>query len=619
VCGIVGHVVPAGGQLDSRAVRTALQRLAHRGPNDSGLKQTDTACLGHRRLSIIDLAGSPQPWSSEDGRYTIVFNGEIYNYLELRAELESAGFHFRTRGDTEVLLAMYIHHGEHCLGKLNGMFAFAVWDNIERRLFVARDRVGKKPLFYALFDGGIAFASEIEPLLAFTGIGRELDTTAIHDFFAYQYIPTPRTIYRAIRKLSAAHFLRYQEGQLEIARYWAPPLPTAQTTAPAMLQDELRSLLEDAVKLRLRSDVPLGAFLSGGLDSSIIVGLMTRLGFGVDSFHVGFDDASYDESAHARTAAQHFATRHHSLTLPLDQLAVLDATLLHFGEPFADPSAIPTWHLCRYTRQAVTVALSGDGADELFAGYRRYYARRFVSHYLRFPHRLREVISALVLRRLPEHDGYYANNPAKKLRLFVQLAERIAVAPNDLLAQTFSADERRALLTDEITVHSNDQLSDLNLGRLDEVSRMILADILVYLPDDILVKVDRMSMAHALEVRNPFLDHRVVEFACRLPLSLKLKGATQKHILRQAFSDLLPPSLLKRHKHGFAVPLGHWFKTSLADSFKQAVLDATATKWIRRDAVLDLWREHSTGRVDHGFKLWSLFVFHRWYHRQYTS
>lgn len=612
MCGIVGHVVPAGGQLDSGAVRTALQRLAHRGPNDSGLKQTDTACLGHRRLSIIDIAGSLQPWSSEDDRYTIVFNGEIYNYLELRAELESVGFLFRARGDTEVLLAMYIHYGERCLGKLNGMFAFAVWDNIERRLFVARDRVGKKPLFYALFDGGIAFASEIEPLLAFTGIGRELDTAAIHDFFAYQYIPTPRTIYRAIRKLPAAHFLRYQEGQLKIARYWVPPLPTAQTTAPALLQDELRSLLEDAVRLRLRSDVPLGAFLSGGLDSSIIVGLMTRLGFGVNSFHVGFDEASYDESAHARTAAQYFSTHHHSLTMPLDQLAVLDATLLHFGEPFADPSAIPTWHLCRYTRQTVTVALSGDGADELFAGYRRYYARRFVSQYLLLPRKVRETISTLVLRRLPEHDGYYANNPAKKLRLFVQFAERIAMAPNDLLAQTFSSDERRALLTDEITVRSNDQLSDLNLGRLDEVSRMALADILVYLPDDILVKVDRMSMAHALEVRNPFLDHRVVEFACRLPLSLKLKGSTQKHILRQAFSDLLPPSLQKRSKHGFAVPLGRWFRTTLSTAFKDTVLDTTATDFINRDAALALWNEHQTGRIDHGFKLWSLFVFHRW-------
>jgi asparagine synthase (glutamine-hydrolysing) len=616
MCGVVGHVVPNGGAPDRTAVDFAVKRLTHRGPNGSGVLQFDTACLGHRRLSIIDITGSPQPWSSDDGRYAIVFNGEIYNYLELRAELADT-FHFRTQGDTEVLLAMYIRYGERCLDRLNGMFAFAIWDNATRQLFVARDRLGKKPLYYALFNDEIAFASEIEPLLAFAGIGRDLDAVAIHDFFAYQYIPAPRSIYRQIRKLPAAHFLRYQDGQAHISRYWAPPLPTTPAATEESLCDELRDLLQDSVKLRLRSDVPLGAFLSGGLDSSIIVGLMRRLGTRVDSFHVGFDDASYDESAPASAAAVYFGTHHHSQTLPLDAFTILDATLAHFGEPFADPSAIPTWHLCHHTRQTVTVALSGDGADELFAGYRRYYARQFVDCYLRFPYRLRKWISTRSLGALSETDGYYAKSFAKKIGLFLHLAERTAEAPNDMLAQTFSPAERRKLLTDRVTVELPDHVRSFGLKELDEVSRMMLADTLVYLPDDILVKVDRMSMAHALEVRNPFLDHRVVEFACRLPLAFKMKGRTQKHLLRLAFSELLPPPLRKRAKHGFAVPLGRWFKTTLADAFKETVLDATITQWVSRDVVLNLWREHQTGHIDHGFKLWSLFVFHRWYQGHY--
>jgi asparagine synthase (glutamine-hydrolysing) len=369
------------------------------------------------------------------------------------------------------------------------------------------------------------------------------------------------------------------------------------------------------VRLRLRSDVPLGAFLSGGLDSSIIVGLMTRLGVDVDSFHVGFDEVSYDESAYARIAANHFRTRHHSQTLPADYAAVLDATLAHFGEPFADPSAIPTWHLCRYARQAVTVALSGDGADELFGGYRRYHARRFVRHYLMLPRALRRHVCMRLLQWLPDTDSYYTTSLLKKLRLFIHLAERTAAAPNDLLAQTFSQQERNALFPERVTVASHDHVAGFNLQGLDDVSRMMFADILVYLPDDILVKVDRMSMAHALEVRNPFLDHRVVEFACRLPLSLKLGRRTQKRALRIAFGDLLPPSLCGREKHGFAVPLGTWFKTTMARTFQETVIESTATEWINRDAVLTLWKEHNAGNADHGFRLWSLLVFHHWYHR----
>jgi asparagine synthase (glutamine-hydrolysing) len=615
MCGIVGHAVPSGERPDIAAVTAGTQQLAHRGPDGEGVMPFETACLGHRRLSIIDIAGSPQPWSSEDGRYTIIFNGEIYNYLELRKELATTGFRFRTNGDTEVLLAMYMRHGQACLEKLNGMFAFAVWDDAQKELFVARDRVGKKPLFYASFHDGIAFASEIEALRAFKGIKRELDPAAIHDFFAYQYIPAPRTIHRGIRKLPAGHFLRYRQRQTQIVRYWTPPLPSGNTCPEQTSAEELKALLEDAVRLRLRSDVPLGAFLSGGLDSSIIVGIMTHLGVNVDSFHIGFDDTSYDESAHAKIAADHFGTRHHSEILPIEYVMVLDRSLRHFGEPFADPSTIPTWHLCRYTREAVTVALSGDGADELFGGYRRYYARRWLDRYRSLPGWLRKHVIERLIRLMPEDENYYANSLIKQLKLFSDLSVRTHASPNDLLAQTFSLPERRALFKEHISVSSPDHINEFHLENIDGVSQMMLADIHRYLPDDILVKVDRMSMAHALEVRNPFLDHRLVEFSCRLPLTHKLQHGQQKYILRTAFRNLLPENVRKREKHGFAVPLGRWFRSTLANAFEESVLDATATDFLNRDNILSLWKAHDGGRVDHGFKLWSLFVFHRWYHQ----
>ncbi|MFL6655301.1 MAG: asparagine synthase (glutamine-hydrolyzing) [Sulfurifustis sp.] len=614
MCGIVGQVVPNGARTDRTAVANATSRIAHRGPDGSGITEFSTACFGHRRLSIIDVAGSPQPWSSEDGRYTIVFNGEIYNYVELRKELIARGVSFRSQGDTEVLLAAFICYGERCLEKLNGMFAFAVWDESTRELFIGRDRVGKKPLYYAITGGALSFASEIEALFAFAGIDRTLDEAALQDFFAYQFIPAPRTIYRGIRKLPAAHYLRYRNGRVDTARYWTPPLPEAETESYGASCERLRTLLEDAVRLRLRSDVPLGAFLSGGLDSTIVVSIMNRLGVTVDSFHVGFAEESFDETEHAEAAARAFGARHHSRQLPLDCVPVLDAALRHFGEPFADPSAIPTWHLCRTTREAVTVALSGDGADEIFAGYRRYYARRYVRLYLTLPQAVRRHVSANLLHWLPESQKYYGNSWFKQLRLFIQLAERSATAPNDWLAQTFSPDERRALFLDPTWVGAGDPLADFGCTSLDDVSRMIYADLVSYLPEDILVKVDRMSMAHALEVRNPFLDYRVVELACRLPLSHKLNGSTQKRILRDSFEKIVPASLLARPKHGFAVPLGDWFRTILKTDFDDTVLHAGRSDFFNYHAIGKLWRDHQRGAIDNGFKLWSLFVFHRWYH-----
>lgn len=612
MCGIAGQVVPNDARPDRGAVTTATNRIAHRGPDGSGIAEFSTACLGHRRLSIIDVAGSPQPWSSADGRYTIVFNGEIYNYVELRRELIEHGVAFRSQGDTEVLLAAYICYGERCLEKLNGMFAFAVWDEQQRELFVARDRVGKKPLYYTVNRGTLSFASEIEPLFAFAGVDRTIDETALQDFFAYQFVPAPRTIYRSIRKLPAAHYLKYRDGRIDIARYWAPPLSQPPIESYEASCERLRGLLEDAVRLRLRSDVPLGAFLSGGLDSTIVVGIMTRLGVTVDSFHVGFAEASFDETEYAGIAARAFGTRHHSRQLPLDCVPVLDAALRHFGEPFADPSAIPTWHLCRTTREAVTVALSGDGADEIFAGYRRYQAQKYASIYLNLPERLRKSVSATLLRWLPETQRYYGSSWTKRLRLFIQLAERSAAAPGDCLAQTFPPDERRALFRDSTVVAAGDPLAEFDCASLDEVSRMIYADLVSYLPEDILVKVDRMSMAHALEVRNPFLDYRVIELACRMPLEFKLRGSEQKRILRDTFADLIPPALRNRPKHGFAVPLGDWFRGLLKDDFEETVLGTTANDFVNRDEIFRLWREHQTGSADNGFKLWTLFVFYRW-------
>lgn len=618
MCGIVGHVRPAGQTAQYHNIVAASRLLAHRGPDGEGIINWPGACLAHRRLSILDLEHSSQPWVSEDGRYAMVFNGEIYNYRELRETLRKKGVHFRSRGDTEVLFQLYIHMGADCLNLLNGMFAFAIWDRQKSRLFMARDRLGKKPLYFARVDDGLAFASEISALRAIDGISHDIDTHAVHDYFAYQFIPGNRSIYSDINKLQPAHYLEFTDGEMSIRRYWSPPRPETCNRSIDDLGEQLRDILMSAVDIRMRSDVPLGAFLSGGIDSAVIVATMRKLGVTAETFTVGFNEKSYDESDAARQTADFLKSHHHQAILQQDLSNLPDKWLHAFGEPFADHSAIPVWHVCEYARRHVTVALSGDGGDELFAGYRRYRGRQLMRGYNALPDILRKAI-ARFSRLLPNSDDYYANSLPKQLRLFLAMQQRFSETPNDLIPQTFTASERQQLLGDEpAPVSSRDSIDELCLNGIDSISQMQLSDINSYLPEDILTKVDRMSMAHGLEVRAPMLDYRLVEFICRLPVKYKIHHGEQKYLLKKAFHPWLPEQLMHRKKQGFNLPIAGWLKGSLKLAAEETIL-YNIPAWCNHHYVHKLWDEHQGGKIDHSAKLWTLFVFGLWHQNIYQS
>jgi asparagine synthase (glutamine-hydrolysing) len=552
-----------------------------------------------------------------EGRYVLVFNGEIYNYLELRRELEERGVRFRTQGDTEVLLAAYVADGPACLDRLNGMFAFAVWDRREKVLFAARDRLGVKPFFYARgADGLFAFASELQALR-----GLPLDFTlrarALVEYLRHGFIRSPDTIFRGVHELRPAHCLHFGPAGLRVRRYWEPPAtdPSLRERPMGGLAEELRELFRSAVRLRLRSDVPLGAFLSGGLDSSAVVATMRDLGESeIHTFAIGFEEESFDESPYARRVADHLGSIHHEAHASLRAADLLFDLVRHYGQPYGDASAIPTWHLCRETRRHVTVALSGDGGDELFCGYRRYVARRLLERYQRLPRAVRRGLVPALVRHLPEGTSYHDSSLAKKLRLFVALDERVTSDPEDAYPDHFGSDGLSRLL--DPTLHRSESAKELLVRRttLGPIAYLMEADQLHYLPDDILTKVDRASMAHALEVRSPFLDYRVVEFANRLPLEWKLRGLTTKYLLRKAFADDLPREPLTRKKHGFAVPLGDWFQGPLVGTFREIVLQQPGPDYLEKAEVARLLHEHQKGRVDHGYRLWLILFLHAWHH-----
>ena len=617
ICGLVDYNHKSAIDLPS-AVHRMANRLVHRGPDAEGFWQEPGVALGHRRLSIIDLAGSIQPMQDPTGRYILVFNGEIYNYPELRTDLEKRGIRFRTKGDTEVLLAAYITYGPGCLEHLNGMFAFAVWDRQEQVLFAARDRMGVKPLFFGQGRGGLmAFASELQSLRDLP-LDFSIRPSALVQYLRHGFIRSPNTIFQGVRELRPAHFLRYSQGELEVQPYWHPPLPVSgwEHRPESELAEELRDLVRSAVYFRLRSDVPLGAFLSGGLDSSVIVAAMRDLGeTDIHSFAIGFEEASFDESPYAKQVADYLNTVHHESRKALRAGDLLFDLVRHYGQPYGDSSAIPTWHLCQETRRHVTVALSGDGGDELFCGYRRYVARRLLAWYQKLPQPVRKKCLAAVIKRLPEGTAYYDHSFIKKLRLFVDLDQRVAEDPNDIYPAFFKTDDLAILLdTEQDSVEYKHQKTEMSADQqINPIELMMRSDILHYLPDDILTKVDRASMAHSLEVRSPFMDYRVVEFACRLPLRFKLKGLTTKHLLREAFAEDLPSEPLKRQKHGFAVPMGDWFQGPLKAVYEDVVLSSSNGALVSKDEARRLLKDHQYGRTDHGHRLWLLLFLHAWH------
>ncbi|MFH0825340.1 MAG: asparagine synthase (glutamine-hydrolyzing) [Pseudomonadota bacterium] len=614
MCGICG-VVDFSGSPDSASVEEMTRRLLHRGPDMGGIHAFRSCVLGHRRLSILDLSeGAAQPMVSDDGNTAVVFNGEIYNFEDIRGRFESRGRRFRTRSDTEVLPALYFDKRDRMVEELNGMFAFAIWDDMEKRLFLARDRLGKKPLYYFVSGRKLVFSSELHSLLGHPEVSHRISDQALFEYLLYDFIPAPHTIFEGVYKLPAAHTAVFDAAGLRVRRYWDLPEPEAGLDYE-QAKAGLEELLFDAVRIRLISDVPLGAFLSGGVDSTLVTAIMKKIGADpVKTFSVSFPGTTYDESPWSRLAASSLKTDHQEYPAAYDVEAVLPKLVRRFGEPFGDSSALPTWHLSKHTREHVTVALSGDGGDELFGGYDRYLARKLQLWYDLLPAVLRESIIEPILERLPTTTAYYGTSLTKKLKLFVRAARRHREDSGAVVPRTFSYSEVRELTGLDYVQDADPVLS---AGRKsiggDAVAHMLLTDIRTYMAEDILTKVDRMSMAHSLEVRSPLLDYRVVERACRFPLDFKISGLRGKRILKDVAANHIPREIISRSKYGFQVPLGEWLNHELKDWASSRLLDGGHGRF-RPRFVERLRADHQNGKEDNAHKLWLLIVFDEWYH-----
>jgi asparagine synthase (glutamine-hydrolysing) len=610
--------------------------LQHRGPDDRGTYISEThpdvgrasscgVALGHRRLSIIDLSGGHQPMSNQDGSVWVVFNGEIYNYLELRARLESRGFVFRTNSDTEALLHLYEDEGVEFLRHLNGMFALAIWDNRSQELLMARDRLGQKPLVYREEPGRLLFASELKSLLQVPDIPRDIDPIALDEYLTYQYIPHPRTIFRGISKLPPAHYALYRRGQLTIQSYWRPDLNHELHLPRTEYQHRLREVMTSAVKLRLQSEVPLGAFLSGGIDSSIIVALMQQLSSQpVKTFSIGFPVAEYDESSHARMVARHVGTQHEEFHIEPDAVEVLPTLVWHYDEPFGDSSAIPTYYVSKMTRKHVTVALTGDGGDELFAGYRRHRAMRISGMLDRFPG-VRSAVAAGPWHRLPDSVRQKSNR--RRIKKFLTALGQTPQRRFLTWIAIFEDQQRAELYDDQFRsqLDGHDPIEFIaqefaRCDRRDPVSASCLTDLMTYLPCDLMTKTDIASMSVSLEARSPFLDYRVVEMAAAMPSKLKLRGQIGKRILQETFDDLVPSSVFRRRKMGFSVPLDHWFGHELKQFAQDVLFDSRTLErgYFQCETVQRYFDEHQAKVMDHSQRLWSLLFLELW-HRQWVD
>lgn len=626
MCGIAGIVSQNGALLDGR-LKPMIDAQAHRGPDAWGVWSDDACALGHRRLAIIDLSeAGRQPMSNASGDILITFNGEIYNFQQLRRELESLGHRFRTRTDTEAIIYAYEQWGVDCLSKLRGMFAFGVWDQRRRRLFLARDRVGKKPLFYAQFGNRFLFASELQGILADKDVPREVVPQAIDSYLAYGYVPAPHTAFKGIFKLPPAHYLtldlKDSGFEKRVERYWSLDYQPKLRISEEEACETLREKMTEAVRLRMISDVPLGAFLSGGIDSSIVVGLMAKLSeTRVKTFSIGFNEAAYNETDHARRIAERWDTDHHEFIVEPDALSILPKLVRHYGEPYADSSAIPTFYVSQMTRRRVTVALNGDGGDESFAGYERYLANDIAE-------RMRAVPGVAMAARALGHiipDSINPKSRVRKARRFLSVASRPMAERYPRWVTFFQDDTRRQFYRPEFADHLNGQsdgwLKSLLAGlgsALEPVDAAMAVDVASYLPYDLLVKVDITTMANSLEARSPFLDHEVMEFAARLPVGIKFRDRRLKHLLKRAFADLLPPENVNRRKMGFGVPVGQWFRGPLRELLRDALLSQQSLKrgYFREPEVRRLVDEHLERRADHSFQLWNLLMLELW-HREF--
>ncbi len=625
MCGFCG-VLSVDGQapVDREGLAAMTATLQHRGPDDVGYFLSGPVGLGHRRLSIIDLETGHQPLSNEDGSIWIVYNGELYNYREIRANLEKAGHRFSTLSDTEVVVHAYEEHGADCLKAMNGMFAFAIWDGRRRRLLLARDRLGIKPLYYARLPKCIVFGSEVKALLAHPQVERRLDITALNLYLSLEYVPTPHSIFAGVKKLPPGHFLMVEGSDSHLERYWDLRLDKSEPLAKRNLTEcttEVRQLLQDAVSMELIADVPVGVLLSGGIDSSAVAAMMTRASTRpVPSFCVAFDDPSFDESAHARLVAQHLGTEHHEFHLSADTaLKMLPEITAGLDEPLGDSSIIPTYCLARFTKEHVKVALGGDGGDELFGGYSTLQAHRLATYYQRLaPGWLRGLVEPWVLENLPvSFDNLSLDF---KLRRFLRDYSLPPVVRHHRWLGSFTAEEK-AWLLGPLGRESQEDVVDLverhahQAHTQDPLNQVLYCDLKLYLEGDILVKVDRASMANSLEVRVPLLNRLLVEYAAFLPHSFKLRGLTTKFLLRQALKGILPDSILRRSKKGFNVPVAKWFAGPLKPLLEELLSPRRLKQQglFQPDYLETLIKEHQNRHRDHRKLLWTLLAFQLWY------
>lgn len=636
MCGIAGALWYNQADAISKSALTAMtDSLVHRGPDDQGhylsdwekdaVGVTPGVALGFRRLSIIDLGGGHQPMCNEDGSIWLVFNGEIYNYLELRRRLEGTGHQFRTSSDTETIIHLYEDLGTECFEHLNGMFALAIWDRNKRQLLLARDRLGKKPLFYQWKEDHLLFGSELKALVAAPKFRNEISPGSIDRFLTYQYVPHPDSIYTHVNKVPPGHFVKFdyrERPRYSVNQYWQVRWDVETNMNASEAAEQTRELLQDSIRLRLRSDVPLGAFLSGGVDSSLIVALaQQQLTRPIHTFSIGFREAEFDESDYARQVAHWVGTEHHQLQVTPDAIEVLDRLVEHYDEPFGDSSALPTWYLCQWTREHVKVALSGDGGDELFAGYDRYRAL-WLSQWVNRLLPGKQLLNSPWIQRLPASQR--RRSVVRRLQRFCEAITQPQARRYMNWLHIFPEAIRGDLYREEFIEQLPDEdpfvffASAWNqTGKRDAISRASLADLLTYLPCDLLNKVDIASMAHSLECRQPFLDYRLVEMAARMPIRHKFGPAASKKVLRSTFGPLLPRQIWTRKKMGFGIPIDRWFQNDLKQLTQQRLLatDARCHLYFRVDTIRQIIQQHVSGQRNHGYRLWCLLILESWMRR----
>ena len=606
------------GEGERDLLKRMTRTLYHRGPDGEGYYFDEQAGLGHRRLSIIDLDAGKQPMGNEDESVWVTFNGEIYNYLDLRKDLIAKGHKFKTESDTEVIVHLYEEVGERFSEQLRGMFAIGLWDKKAKRLILARDRVGKKPLYYSFIGNTVYFASELKSLPHVPNFNRDINLEALSDYFSLLYVPAPKSIFKSVRKVLPAHYLVFDDRGVRENCYWDLSFDDPEEKTEKQWCDEFLAAYEEAVRLRLRSDVPLGAFLSGGIDSSSVVALMHKInGNRVTTCSVGFDEKEFDESAAAAEFARSLSTDHHEERVRADALSVLDQLVWHYDEPYADSSAVPTYYVSQAARRHVTVALSGDGGDENFAGYRRYFHDCFEQRARSvLPDGLRRPLFGALGQLYPKLD--WAPRFVRAQATFRTLSRgsvegyfySVSAVKPDIKSSMLSGDLQRALNGYDSLALFEDYYNRPKTK--DHLSRLQYLDIKTYLVDDVLVKVDRASMANSLEVRSPLLDHVLMELIARMPSSLKLKGNTGKYIFKKSLERVLPKEILTRPKKGFGVPLADWFRKELKETSAAALFEADPMGVLNPKTVADLWRKHQSGLRDFSTPLWTLLMFRLW-------